>query len=227
MPNKQGTVAKFRAGKEKIRERLLKYTRQAFDMLPRMEKPQILDIGCGSGIPTLELARLSQGQIMGVDIDQSALITFTNRMKEAGLGSRVRAVECSMSELNVPDSTFDIIWAEGSIYAIGFARGLREWGRWLKPGGFMVIHDSQEGIREKLTQIAGCGYDLLGYFTLSTDTWREEYFTPLERLVAEFRTSTTEEMELLQELKQAEEELAMFEEDPERNSSVYFVMHKG
>ena len=32
-------------------------------MLSRMDKPLILDIGCGSGISTLELARRSQGEI--------------------------------------------------------------------------------------------------------------------------------------------------------------------
>ena len=47
--------------KDKIRKRLLKYTRKAFHILPQMNKPRILDVGCGSGIPTLELARLSQG----------------------------------------------------------------------------------------------------------------------------------------------------------------------
>lgn len=43
----------FQVQKDKIRKRLLKYTRKAFRMLPQMEKPRILDIGCGSGIPTI------------------------------------------------------------------------------------------------------------------------------------------------------------------------------
>ena len=48
--------------KDLVRKRLLKYTRKAFRMLSQMDKPRILDIGCGSGAPTLELARLSQGE---------------------------------------------------------------------------------------------------------------------------------------------------------------------
>ena len=51
----------FQMRKDKIRKRFLKYTRKAFRMLPQIDKPRILDIGCGSGIPTLELARLGQG----------------------------------------------------------------------------------------------------------------------------------------------------------------------
>ena len=48
--------------KDLVRKRLLKYTRKAFRMLSQMDKPRILDIGCGSGAPTLELSRLSQGR---------------------------------------------------------------------------------------------------------------------------------------------------------------------
>ena len=58
---------------EKMREVFLKYTRKAFEMLPKMENPCILDIGCGSGTPSIELAKLSDGEITGIDIDQAAL----------------------------------------------------------------------------------------------------------------------------------------------------------
>jgi len=47
--------------KDLLREGLIKYTRKAFHMLPKLDKPCILDVGCGSGIPTMELARLSNG----------------------------------------------------------------------------------------------------------------------------------------------------------------------
>ncbi len=69
----------FSEKKELVRERLKKYTRQAFRMLPEFTNPTILDIGCGSGIPTLELARLTQGEILGIDIDQIALDKFKQK----------------------------------------------------------------------------------------------------------------------------------------------------
>ena len=58
---------------EQLRKTFLKYTRKAFETLPKLDEPRILDIGCGSGIPTLELAGLSNVEIIGIDIDQSAL----------------------------------------------------------------------------------------------------------------------------------------------------------
>ena len=212
--------------KDLIRKRLLKYTRKAFRMLSQMDKPRILDIGCGSGAPTLELARLSQGEIIGIDIDQPALDQFTRKIKEAGLTEQVKAVNCSMFDMDFPDESFDIIWSEGSIYAIGFERGLREWKRLLKPGGSMVVHDEQGNVREKLEQVSNCGYELLGYFTLSKETWWTEYFAPLEKLVNETRTKYPYDPSILEEIQQAQVELDMYKKYPERNSSVCFVMKK-
>ena len=209
---------------DKIRKRLLKYTRKAFRMLPKMDRPRILDIGCGSGIPTLELARLSGGEVIGIDVDQPALDRFIEKIKEAGLNERVQALNCSMLQMDFADESFDIIWSEGSIYAVGFERGLRKWKRFLKPGGFLVIHDEQGNIEEKLDQISNCGYELLGYFKLNQETWLAEYFHPLEKLVNEYRSKYSDNSKRFEEIQKAQQELDMFRENPERNSSVYFVM---
>jgi ubiquinone/menaquinone biosynthesis C-methylase UbiE len=217
---------RFQVQKDKIRKRLLKYTRKAFRMLSHMDKPRILDIGCGSGVSTLELARLSHGEILGIDIDQPALDKFTRKIKEAGLAHRVQAENSSLFDMDFADESFDIIWSEGSIYAIGFERGLREWRRFLKPGGFMVVHDEQGNVKEKLEHINNCGYELLGYFILSQETWRTEYFAPLEKLVAESRIRYADDPKILEELCQAQGELDMFKKNPERNSSVCFVIKR-
>ncbi|MFC2072737.1 class I SAM-dependent methyltransferase [Chloroflexota bacterium] len=217
---------RFQMRKDNIRKRLLKYTRKAFRKLPQLEKPRILDVGCGSGIPTMELARLSQGEVIGIDIDQPALDKLTSKIKEAGLTDRVQAVNCSILDMDFPDGSFDIIWSEGSIYAIGFESGLREWRRFLKPGGFIIVHDEQGNVEEKREQISNCSYELLGYFLLSKETWWTEYFAPLEKLIVESRTKHLDDSKILEELHQAQGELDMFKKNPERNSSVCFVMKK-
>jgi len=217
---------RFEVRKDKIRKRLLKYTRKAFRMLPQIDKPRILDVGCGSGIPTLELARLGQGEVIGIDIDQPALDEFNRKIKKTGLTNQIRTVNCSIFDIGFPDESFDIVWSEGSIYAIGFEKGLREWKRFLKPGGLIVVHDEQGNVKQKLKQISNCGYDLFGYFMLSKETWWAEYFAPLEKWVAEFGARYTDNPKILEELHQAQVELDMFNKNPERNSSVYFVMKK-
>jgi len=217
---------RFLLKKDEIRRSLLKYTRKAFRMLPQTDKPMIVDIGFGSGIPTLELTRLSNGTVIGIDINQPALDRLAERIKEAGLTGRIQSVNHSMSDIDVKDESIDIILSEGSIYAVGFERGLREWKRFLKPGGFMIIHDEQGNISEKLEQIKNNSYELLGHFTLSVQTWLDEYFVPLEKLVNEHKTGSTDDPEVLGEIKQAQWELDMFNKDRERNSSVYFVIKK-
>ena len=218
--------AGFQIKKDSVRKRLAKYTRKAFRMLPEMDKPRILDVGCGSGIPTMELARLSQGEIMGIDIDQSALDKLTKKIREAGLSDRVKVVNCSISNMSFPDECSDLIWSEGSIFVIGFKRGLQEWNRFLKPNGFMVVHDEKGNVTQKLEQISSCGYELLGYFILNENTWWAEYFAPLKELIHETRVKYADSPKVLKELHNAQREIDMFKKNPEQNSSVYFVMKK-
>jgi len=90
----------------------------------------------------------------------------------------------------------------------------------------MVIHDERGNVEKKLEEIYNCGYELLGYFILSKETWWTEYFAPLEKLVAESRTRYTDDPKIIEEIHQAQEELDMFKDNPERNSSVCFVTKK-
>jgi ubiquinone/menaquinone biosynthesis C-methylase UbiE len=92
-----------------IRSNFLVYTRRAFELIPHIDNPRILDIGCGSGVPTLELARLSGGYVTGMDIDMSGLEKLRAKAGEEGLGERVKTMECSISEMNFEDESFDII----------------------------------------------------------------------------------------------------------------------
>jgi len=82
--------------KDMLRDSLSKYTRKAFHMLPELDKPHILDVGCGSGVPTMELTRLSNGQITGLDINQPLLDRLTRKVEKAGLSDRVKTMNCSI-----------------------------------------------------------------------------------------------------------------------------------
>jgi len=207
-----------------IRKRLLKYTRKAFRMLPQLDKPRILDVGCGSGVPTMELARLSNGEVTGLDIDQDMLDALRGNVEKAGLSDRVKVINRSLFDMEFPDESFDIIWAEGSIFVIGFKKGLQEWKRLLRPGGFMVVHDENGNIGEKLEQISSCGYELLGYFELDEKTWWAKYFAPLEKLILETRVKYPNAPGVIEAVHSAQREIDMFKKSPELNSSVCFVM---
>jgi len=91
----------FQRKKEQIRKRLLKYTRKAFRMMPQLDKPRILDVGCGSGIPTIELAGLSNGEITGLDINEELLDALRKKIEKAGLSDRVKTVKGSLIDMEL------------------------------------------------------------------------------------------------------------------------------
>ncbi len=212
--------------KDLLREALCKYTRKAFRMLPELDRPRILDIGCGSGVPTMELARLSRGEIIGIDVHQPSLDRLARRIKQAGLSDRVKAVNCSMLNMDFADESFNIIWAEGSIFIIGFETGLREWRHLLKPNGFLVVHDEVGNIAEKLNQVSSRGYDLLGYFVLGEDTWWNEYYAPLEKRIHQTRGKHGDNPKVVALLDAEQREIDMVKQNPGRYCSVYFIMKK-
>ena len=213
--------------RDAIRANLNKYTRQAYNMLPKMDAPRILDIGCGSGVPTIELTKLSNGEIIGLDNDKTELDKLARKLKEEGLADRVRVVECSMSGLDFPDASFDIIWAEGSIVAVGFRKGLEEWRRFLKPHGFLVVHDEIQNLEKKLEQVSICGYELLGHFRLSEEVWWNEYYAPLDRQVREQLRQHIDDPDVLSLLEKEQKEIDMFKENPRLFQSVFIIMRKG
>ena len=115
-----------------FRKAFLKYTRKAFQMLPKLDKPSILDIGCGSGVQTIELAKLSNGKIIGIDINKSLLDEFNRKIQKEGFSNRIKTINCSLFDINFPKENFDIIWSEGSIRIMGFRKSLTFLNQFLK-----------------------------------------------------------------------------------------------
>lgn len=219
-------VERFEAGKDRVRARLCKFTRKAFQLLPKLDSPSILDVGCGSGVSTMELAKLCDGRIVALDIDEHALNRFDAKIKRAGFSHRVRTLKCSMLNMDFPDDSFDIIWAEGSIWVIGFKNGLQNWARLLKPNGFLVVHDETGNTEEKLKLIASCGYDIIDYFTLDQGVWWTEYCVPLQKLIDEMRSQCSSDPDALGLLDSNQREIDMFKVTPERYHSTCFIMRK-
>ena len=194
-------------------------------MLPKIENPHILDIGCGSGVPTIELAKLSDGEIIGIDINQSLLDKLNRRIEEEGLSNRVKTLKRSLFEIDFPDESFDILWAEGSIWIIGFKKGLKEWRRLLKPNGFLVVHDEIKTVSNKLKKIPSYGYKLINHFQLLEDAWWTEYYRPLERRIKEL-SMKYKDKEALKILKKHQNEIDMVKRNPKEHSSAFYIMQK-
>lgn len=212
--------------RDQFRTRLLPFTRKAFGMIPRLEKPAIIDIGCGSGIVTVELALLSNGKVIGVDIDQTALEHLKRRVEKAGLKDRVETVNCSMHDLKFAADSFDIVWSEGAIFVIGFERGLRQWRRFIRPGGFLVVHARKIEINERSRMIPELNYRLTGRFLVPKEAWANEYYGPLEKRLDSVRQRYKDSASTLTFLSTVQQEIEEFKQNPEYHGSVFYVCQK-
>ena len=65
--------------RDKCRRNLNKYTIKAFLSIPKIDNPLILDMGCGTGVPTLALGEICNGNIYAVDSDNSCLFWFKEK----------------------------------------------------------------------------------------------------------------------------------------------------
>ncbi|MFW9782426.1 MAG: class I SAM-dependent methyltransferase [Candidatus Heimdallarchaeota archaeon] len=207
---------------EELRKNFLQYTRKAFEMLPRIDYPHILDVGCGSGIPAIELAQLSNAEIIGIDIDQEALEKFNEKIKKFNLSDRVKTINCSLLDIDFPNENFDIIWAEGVMQFIGFEKALKEWNRMLKKNGFIVVHDDLRDKEKKLKTIPKYGYKLVDYFLLPDDVWWRDYFMPLELQIEKFSNFPRK----LKKLKSFIKEINSYKKNPGNYRSMFYLIQK-
>ncbi|MFX0137479.1 MAG: class I SAM-dependent methyltransferase [Candidatus Hodarchaeota archaeon] len=209
-----------------FRKNFIKYTIKAFQMLPKLDKPRILDIGCGSGVQTIELAKLSNSEIIGIDIDQSLLDKLNKKIEEEDFSNRIKVLNCSLFNMEFPDESFDIIWAEGSIWIIGFTKALMEWKRLLKPKGFLVVHDDITKVKSRLKKVPSCGYKLFNHFLLPDDAWWEEYYGPLEIRIKKLYNKYENDPEALKILNKQQKEINMVKAEPKNFRSAFYIVQK-
>ena len=159
----------------------------------------IADLGCGTGGQTVTLAQHVSGHITGLDIFPGFIDIFNRNVKRLGLQNRAVSVVGSMDNPPFRDGELDLIWSEGAIYNIGFERGLNEWRKYLKTGGYVAVTeccwltDSRpaeindywmdaypeiDTVYSKMAKIYKTGYLPIATFVLSESCWIDNYYVP-------------------------------------------------
>lgn len=114
------------------------------DLLGVSAGERALDVGCGSGVVTRELARRvgAQGRAVGVDVSPSLLAVARELAQEQGLGDRVEFREGSALGTPFPDASFDVVLCVTVLSHVPGGEGaIPELVRLLKPGGRLGVFD--------------------------------------------------------------------------------------
>ncbi len=184
-----------------------KVTEKALHLIGQKDFQNILDIGCGTGGQTLTLAKHLTGHITAVDLFTEFLAKLKARAIEQGLQSRISLLQASMETLSFEKDSFDLIWSEGAIYIMGFEKGINEWQKFLKPGGYIAIseicwitNDRPQEIQDywqnnyaeidtisnKIRRLEKAGFSPSAHFILSENCWLDNYYIPLQARHEEF-----------------------------------------
>ncbi len=182
-------------------------TKKALQLIGKKDFRHIVDIGCGTGGQTLTLAKHLAGHITAVDLFTEFLAKLKARVIEDGLQSRITTRQASMEDLPFEAESFDLIWSEGAIYIMGFNKGINEWQKLLKPGGYIAVSElswttaerpsevSQywqknyaeiDTISNKIKQLEKAGYSPIAHFVLTESCWLDNYYIPLQAHHEEF-----------------------------------------
>ena len=78
----------------------------------RSRKLRVLDIGCGNGAPTIQLAKNITGTILAVDNHQPFLDELRRRAEAAGVADKIQTLQKDMRDLGREEGVFDLIWSE-------------------------------------------------------------------------------------------------------------------
>jgi len=177
-------------------------TRKAIELAGLgLNELKIADIGCGTGASTLVLASELNAQITAVDLFPEFLDELNIRSERLGVSEKISSLVCSMDDLPFTNSELDVIWSEGAIYNIGFENGVRQWRRFLKPGGILAVSEltwitgnrpeeiqmrwekeyaEVDTASAKINVLEQNGYSPIGYFILPENCWLDNYYLPLK-----------------------------------------------
>lgn len=200
--------------------------------LMTQDRLRVADLGCGTGAQTFTLAENLQAHIVAVDLLPQFLHQLNQRKKHLTSKGNIETLNCSMDDLPIEENSLDLIWSEGAIYNIGYERGIKYWNKYLKKGGYIALSDItwttnsrpkeiehfwNEAYPEidiatnKIKILEYNGFSLMGYFILNKNSWRRNYYQPLEKGFGNFLKRNSYSKDAQKVIQEHQSEIQLYE----------------
>jgi len=207
----------------------------------------IADIGCGSGGQTMVLAQHAPGNVTGIDLFPVFIDLFSRNVEKLNLQDRIKGLVGSMDNLPFRDEELDLMWSEGAIYNIGFERGLKEWRKFLKTGGYVAVSEVSwfteerpaeinefwmdaypeiDTIPNKVAQMQSAGYVPVATFILPENCWTEHFYAPQVNAQKVFLEKNTGNNAAVEFIANQQHETQLYNKYKEYYGYVFYVGKK-
>lgn len=219
-------------------------TKRALEMCTDLPAaPRIIDLGCGGGAETIDLAELTAGEIVAVDLHPPNIDNLRTRLAEHNLNARVTPIVGDMSQLELDPGSFDLVWSEGAFYNLGLQAALRISRDLLRPGGYVAFtdavwrtDDAPDQVRaafaeystmgevdDALAVIDRSGLTAVGHFPVPDQAWWDDFYSPMQHRIAELRQTYANDPEALAILDELAAEPEMHREHSAHYGYEFFV----
>ena len=116
-------------------------TNVVIDYLDVTQKSHLLDIGCGCGIPAIDIIQQKGCRVDGITLNFQQQQKAKSLARETGLSAQANFIVGDANNLPYPPDYFNCALLLESIHHIGHHQAIAETWRVLKPGGSIVIAD--------------------------------------------------------------------------------------
>ena len=223
------------------------YTRKAYHIIPALPPdPIVVDIGCGTGMQTMELARICFGEVTGIDNHKPFIDELNRKIAEEGLDN-CKGVVGDMFELDLDYESVDLLWSEGAIFIMGFENGLIQWKKFLKSGGYLVISEMvwleehrPEEVQNFFDQevpgmlmpdeqekiIDDCGYEIIESIQMPAEVWWGNFYAPLQERVIMLREKYKNNEQSLDLIEKIQLEIDIYKKYNDYYGYIFYIMRR-